>query len=161
MKKEDEIRIIAYEIWEREGYHNGYDVEHWIRAENEWKKQKHRDIKKRIIFSIITLVLLSGFLFYEYKSGSYHQSHLYLTVFSYVLLNIILYVNKAEEWWNLAVDFFGFEGKFSIVIYEIGILGGILISLYLLRKSVLAHPYTPYSLDEDFLHSAEYLISPF
>ena len=41
MGKEDEIRLIAYSIWEQEGCQDGHDCEHWIRAEGIWvKKQK-------------------------------------------------------------------------------------------------------------------------
>ena len=32
MAKEDEIRLIAYNIWEQEGHPDGKDVEHYLRA---------------------------------------------------------------------------------------------------------------------------------
>ena len=40
MGKEDEIRLIAYNIWEEEGCLYGHDCEHWFRAEAIWGKQK-------------------------------------------------------------------------------------------------------------------------
>ena len=40
MAKEDEIRLIAYNIWEQEGYINGKDCEHWFKAEAIWKEQQ-------------------------------------------------------------------------------------------------------------------------
>jgi translation elongation factor EF-Tu-like GTPase len=39
MGKEDEIRLIAYHIWEEEGCQDGYDCEHWFRAEALWEKK--------------------------------------------------------------------------------------------------------------------------
>jgi hypothetical protein len=40
MVKEEEIRLIAYEIWEQEGCINGKDCEHWSRAEAIWEEQQ-------------------------------------------------------------------------------------------------------------------------
>jgi hypothetical protein len=37
--KEDEIRLIAYRIWEEEGCQDGRDCEHWFRAESLWETQ--------------------------------------------------------------------------------------------------------------------------
>jgi hypothetical protein len=39
MNKEDEIRAIAYGIWEKEGYPEGKDVEHWYQATQIWEEQ--------------------------------------------------------------------------------------------------------------------------
>ena len=33
MEREDEIRLIAYNIWQEEGCFDGRDCEHWFRAE--------------------------------------------------------------------------------------------------------------------------------
>jgi hypothetical protein len=40
MAKEDEIRLIAYDIWEQEGYVNGKDCEHWFRAAAIWENRQ-------------------------------------------------------------------------------------------------------------------------
>jgi hypothetical protein len=40
MAKEDEIRLIAYKIWEEEGCIDGLDCEHWYRAETIWDQQQ-------------------------------------------------------------------------------------------------------------------------
>ncbi len=37
MEREQEIRIIAYRIWEEEGYGEGNHLEHWLRAEIIWE----------------------------------------------------------------------------------------------------------------------------
>jgi len=43
MGREDEIRLMAYSIWEQEGCYDGHDVEHWLRAEATWEeKQKQK-----------------------------------------------------------------------------------------------------------------------
>lgn len=39
MAKEDEIRLIAYTIWEQEGCLNGKDCEHWFKAEAIWEER--------------------------------------------------------------------------------------------------------------------------
>ena len=42
MGREDEIRIIAYRIWEEESCCDGHDCEHWSKAEVIWEeKQKN------------------------------------------------------------------------------------------------------------------------
>ena len=40
MEREEEIRVIAYSIWEQEGYVDGQDVEHWLRAEAIWEEKR-------------------------------------------------------------------------------------------------------------------------
>lgn len=40
MEREDEVRLIAYRIWEEEGCPNGRDCEHWFRAEIIWEQQQ-------------------------------------------------------------------------------------------------------------------------
>jgi Protein of unknown function (DUF2934) len=40
MAREDEIRTIAYYIWQQEGCIDGHDCEHWIRAEAIWENRE-------------------------------------------------------------------------------------------------------------------------
>ncbi len=40
MEREDEIRVIAYSIWEQEGCRDGHDCEHWLKAEVIWKEKE-------------------------------------------------------------------------------------------------------------------------
>jgi hypothetical protein len=40
MAREDEIRVIAYSIWEGEGCPDGLECEHWYRAEIIWEDQR-------------------------------------------------------------------------------------------------------------------------
>jgi hypothetical protein len=37
MEKEEEIRKIAYQLWEQEGCVNGRDCEYWVKAEQIWE----------------------------------------------------------------------------------------------------------------------------
>jgi hypothetical protein len=37
MAKQDDVRLIAYHIWEDEGCCDGSDVDHWLRAEMIWE----------------------------------------------------------------------------------------------------------------------------
>lgn len=37
MDREEEIKQIAYKIWEEEGYQHGVDMDHWFRAEAIWE----------------------------------------------------------------------------------------------------------------------------
>ncbi len=39
MGRNDEIRRIAYGIWEREGRLDGHALEHWQKAEKNWTSQ--------------------------------------------------------------------------------------------------------------------------
>ncbi len=47
MEREDEIRLISYNIWEEEGCLDGHHYEHWVRAEAIWE-QKQKDAVKSI-----------------------------------------------------------------------------------------------------------------
>jgi hypothetical protein len=40
MDRYEEIRLIAYQIWEEEGWVNGRELEHWTRAEQIWESRK-------------------------------------------------------------------------------------------------------------------------
>jgi hypothetical protein len=40
MAREDEIRLIAYQIWEKEGHKSGQDYQTWLKAEAIWEKQQ-------------------------------------------------------------------------------------------------------------------------
>jgi hypothetical protein len=40
MEREDEIRLIAYQLWEAEGCVNGRDYENWYRAEAIWEERQ-------------------------------------------------------------------------------------------------------------------------
>jgi hypothetical protein len=45
MGREDEVRLIAYGIWEQEGSYDGHDVEHWLRAEAIWEEKQKPVLK--------------------------------------------------------------------------------------------------------------------
>jgi hypothetical protein len=50
MGREEEIRLIAYSIWEQEGYCDGHEIDHWLRAEVIWEKnQKKKGAFLRIL----------------------------------------------------------------------------------------------------------------
>ncbi len=40
MGREDEVKLIAYNIWEEEGCLHGKDCEYWLRAEAIWQQQQ-------------------------------------------------------------------------------------------------------------------------
>ena len=40
MAREDEIKLIAYQLWEEEGCPPGRDGEHWYRAEVIWQEKQ-------------------------------------------------------------------------------------------------------------------------
>lgn len=40
MYHEGEVRLIAYELWEREGRPDGKDLEHWHQAEAIWAERQ-------------------------------------------------------------------------------------------------------------------------
>ncbi len=43
MEREDEIRLIAFRIWEEEGCCHGRDIEHWLKAEAIWEEKQKRE----------------------------------------------------------------------------------------------------------------------
>lgn len=44
MIQENEIRSIAYSIWQEEGCRDGHDCEHWLRAEVIWEQQQKQQV---------------------------------------------------------------------------------------------------------------------
>jgi hypothetical protein len=45
MTREDEIKEIAYHIWERDGCQTGNDIRYWLHAEMIWEtRQKHPEL---------------------------------------------------------------------------------------------------------------------
>ena len=40
MNRDEEIRQAAYKLWQEEGCPDGYDVQHWLRAEAIWLEEK-------------------------------------------------------------------------------------------------------------------------
>ena len=38
--RDEEIRQVAYKLWQEEGCPDGYDVEHWLKAETIWLEEK-------------------------------------------------------------------------------------------------------------------------
>jgi hypothetical protein len=42
MAREDEIKLIAYSIWESEGCCDGHDGDHWLRAEAIWEVNNNK-----------------------------------------------------------------------------------------------------------------------
>ena len=48
MAREDEIRLIAYRIWEEEGCVDGQDCEHWFQAETIWEQDQKAAAAARV-----------------------------------------------------------------------------------------------------------------
>jgi hypothetical protein len=42
MERDDEVKCIAYNIWQSEGCPSGCDYEHWFRAESIWEEQQEK-----------------------------------------------------------------------------------------------------------------------
>jgi hypothetical protein len=40
MQRDDEVRQIAYKIWQEEGCPDGRDQEHWFKAEAAWQERQ-------------------------------------------------------------------------------------------------------------------------
>jgi hypothetical protein len=41
VERNEQIRKLAYRIWQEEGYPHGYEVQHWLKAEAMWLEE-HR-----------------------------------------------------------------------------------------------------------------------
>jgi hypothetical protein len=40
MNRDEEIRQVAYKLWQEEGCPDGYEVKHWLKAETIWLEEK-------------------------------------------------------------------------------------------------------------------------
>jgi hypothetical protein len=45
IEPQEQIRELAYRLWQTEGYPHGYDVQHWLKAEAIWQEE-HRPKSK-------------------------------------------------------------------------------------------------------------------
>ena len=41
IERDEQIRELAYRIWQEEGYPYGHEVQHWLEAESIWQ-ENHR-----------------------------------------------------------------------------------------------------------------------
>jgi hypothetical protein len=48
MAREDDIRLIAYNLWEEEACPDGKDCEHWYRAEIIWQEQQKQNTVSKL-----------------------------------------------------------------------------------------------------------------
>jgi len=44
MERGEEIRLMAYQIWEDEGRPEGRDLDHWLRAEAIWQGRQRQEL---------------------------------------------------------------------------------------------------------------------
>jgi hypothetical protein len=47
MNRDEEIREVAYKLWQEEGYPHGYEVQHWLKAEAIWQEKHRPKIKSK------------------------------------------------------------------------------------------------------------------
>ena len=41
VNRDEEIRQVAYKLWQEEGCPDGYEVQHWLRAKMIWEEINH------------------------------------------------------------------------------------------------------------------------
>jgi hypothetical protein len=44
MHHDEEVRKIAYHLWEKEGHLHGQDLDHWLKAEVIWSEQQEEKV---------------------------------------------------------------------------------------------------------------------
>ncbi|HEU4344338.1 MAG TPA: DUF2934 domain-containing protein [Candidatus Binatia bacterium] len=47
MEREEQIRCLAYSIWEKEGYPHGRQFEHWLTAETIWESENREKVNEK------------------------------------------------------------------------------------------------------------------
>ncbi len=47
MRREEEIRMIAYSLWVKDGYRRGSAIKHWLEAEAIWENNRKALNKSR------------------------------------------------------------------------------------------------------------------
>jgi hypothetical protein len=47
IEPQEQIRELAYGIWQAEGYLHGYDVQHWLKAEAMWQEEHRPKVKPK------------------------------------------------------------------------------------------------------------------
>ena len=47
IERDEEIRELAYRIWQEEGYLHGHDVQHWLKAESIWQEKRRPKSKPK------------------------------------------------------------------------------------------------------------------
>jgi hypothetical protein len=49
MNRDEEIRQIAYRLWEEDGCPDGYEVQHWLRAQMIWEEIHHPESEPKAL----------------------------------------------------------------------------------------------------------------
>ena len=49
MNRDEEIRQVAYKLWQEEGCPDGYDVQHWLRAKMIWEEINHPESEPKAL----------------------------------------------------------------------------------------------------------------
>lgn len=43
MERQEEIQVIAYSLWQKEGCPEGRHLDHWLKAEAMWREQGNQE----------------------------------------------------------------------------------------------------------------------
>jgi hypothetical protein len=129
MHRDEQIRLIAYRIWEAFGRPEGRDEENWLEAEAVWEETQ-KNLK--VWLTAATPVLFGSVLYYEYVTNSIQISHGLVFVVATILAIVYLWSVRFKNGVIWLTDLLGLEGHFSIWVYEVGFVGGLFLSLYLL-----------------------------
>jgi hypothetical protein len=94
MNREEEIKLIAYDMYEKEGRVNGHDVEHWSKAEAIWEKRRRQ---RQILYLVAVALLLGLMLFFEWKLGTFRISYGIITGTIFILTMVFWFSEKRRK----------------------------------------------------------------
>ncbi len=49
MNRDEEIRKVAYKLWQEEGCPDGYEIQHWLRAKKIWEEINHPESEPKAL----------------------------------------------------------------------------------------------------------------
>ena len=49
MNRDEEIRQVAYKLWQEEGCPDGSEIQHWLRAKMIWEKINHPESEPKAL----------------------------------------------------------------------------------------------------------------
>ena len=129
MDRHEQINLIAYRIWEAYGRPDGQDEDNWLEAEALWEEEQ----KRRKCWLAASIPVVFGLvLLYEYLTKSFQLSNGLLFAGTAFITILYIWFNPFKRVGNWLLDLIGLGGQISFMVYEIGFLGGFLLSLYLL-----------------------------
>lgn len=106
MSREEEIKLIAYDMYEKQGRIDGYDLDDWLKAEAIWEKGRRR---RQISYLVAVAFLLGLMLFVEWRLGTFRILYGIIAGIIFILTMVFWFWEKRRKrkikLWRQSISF--------------------------------------------------------